>query len=106
MDKREAVAKARRFTKRVVKEFSPRQVLLFGSYLDGTYRENSDIDIAIVFDKESEPKNWLKAASRMQIICWEIDGTKIEPHLIEPDSDPDSFAHHVMEVGKVLYQKV
>ncbi|MDR0305898.1 MAG: nucleotidyltransferase domain-containing protein [Chitinispirillales bacterium] len=105
MDKEQAIRTAERFAERVAKEFNPRQILLFGSYLDGTYRENSDIDVAVVFDKDSEPENWLKAASRMQMIRWEIKASKIEPHLMELDNGSDSFAHHVQEVGKVLYER-
>jgi len=105
MDREEAIRTAERFAERVANEFHPVQILLFGSYLDGTYRENSDIDVAIVFDKESEPENWWKAAIRMQTIRREIKARKIEPHLMEPNSDPKSFEHHVMEVGQVLYPK-
>ena len=104
MDKEQALRIAERFAERVVAEFGPRQILLFGSYIDGTYRENSDIDIAVIFDKASEPENWLKAASRMQAIRWEINDTDIEPHLMELDQDPTGFASHVRKVGKVLYQ--
>jgi predicted nucleotidyltransferase len=105
MDKEQALRIAKEFAERVAKEFNPKQILLFGSYLDGTPRENSDIDIAILFDKDSEPQNWLKAASRMQAIRWEINDTDIEPHLIELNQNPNSFAQHVREVGKVLYQE-
>ncbi|MDR0305897.1 MAG: nucleotidyltransferase domain-containing protein [Chitinispirillales bacterium] len=105
MDKEQAIHTAERFAERVAKEFNPRQILLFGSYLDGTFRENSDIDVAVVFDKDSEPENWLKAASRMQTIRREIKASKIEPHLMELDNGSDSFAHHVQEVGKVLYER-
>jgi predicted nucleotidyltransferase len=105
MDKEQAVRIAEKFAERVAKEFNPKQILLFGSYLDGTYRENSDIDVAIVFDKDSEPENWLKAASRMQAIRWEINDTDIEPHLMESDCGSDDLARHVQKVGKVLYQR-
>jgi len=104
MDKEQALRIAEKFAERVAKEFNPIQILLFGSYLDGTHRKNSDIDIAIVFDKNSEPKNWLKAASRMQAIRWEINDTDIEPHLLDLDQNPCEFVNHVRKVGKVLYQ--
>jgi len=104
MDKEQALRIAEKFAEQVAKEFNPTQILLFGSYLDGTHRENSDIDIAIVFDKNSEPENWLKAAARMQAIRWEINDTDIEPHLLELDQKPDGFTNHVRKIGKVLYQ--
>ena len=105
MDKEQAVSIAQIFAQRVAKEFNPIRILLFGSYLDGTYRENSDIDVAVVFDKESEPENWLKAASRMQAIRWEINDVDIEPHLMELDDNPRCFAGSVQKKGQLLYAR-
>lgn len=105
MDKEHALNIAKVFAQRVAKEFNPKQILLFGSYLDGTYREHSDIDVAIVFDKESEPQNWLSAASRMQAIRWELDDTDIEPHLMELDDNPNRFAGYVQKNGQPLYSR-
>jgi len=106
MDKKQAIAVAEKFAERVAKEFNPRQILLFGSYLDGTYREYSDIDVAIIFDKDCEPDSWSKAGSRMYAIRREIKNTDIEPHLLRfSDDDPTDLAHRVMETGKMLYPK-
>jgi len=109
MDKKQAVRIAEKYAERVAKEFHPMQILLFGSYLEGTYNESSDIDIAIIFDKDSEPKNWLTAASRMQTIRWETKESEviepIEPHIMRVSNNPASLARHVQEVGKVLYQR-
>jgi len=107
MDREEAIAVAEKFAEKVANEFHPRQILLFGSYLRGTQQEWSDIDIAILFDKDNEPENWWKAAVRMYKIRREINNFDIEPHLWEyPEkNDPADIACQVMKTGKVLYQK-
>jgi len=87
----------------VAKEFDPKQILLFGSYLDGTPHEYSDIDIAVIFDNFSG--DWMSGEVRLQKICREIDNFDIEPHLMEIEHDPSGFVHHVQKIGKVLYQK-
>ena len=103
MDKKQALEIAEKYADIVAKEFDPKQILLFGSHLDGTPHEYSDIDIAVIFD---EYKNdWWDGAARLQAIRREIDDTDIEPHLMELEHDPSGFVHHVQKIGKVLYQK-
>jgi len=103
MDKKQALEIAEKYAEVVAKEFNPKQVLLFGSYLDGTPHEYSDIDIAVIF--ENFPGDWWDGAARLQAIRREIDDIDIEPHLMELDHDPSGFVHHVQKTGKVLYQK-
>jgi predicted nucleotidyltransferase len=51
MDKREAVERDRRYSELVIKKYNPKKIILFGTYAKGTYRNGSDIDIAIIFEK-------------------------------------------------------
>ena len=37
-------------TNRIVREFAPLQVILFGSYAYGTPTEDSDVDLLVVMD--------------------------------------------------------
>jgi predicted nucleotidyltransferase len=103
MDKKQAFEIAEKYAKVVAKEFNPKQILLFGSYLNGTPHEYSDIDIAVIFDSFSG--DWMSGEVRLQTICREIKNFDIEPHLMELEHDPSGFAHHVQKIGKVLYQK-
>jgi predicted nucleotidyltransferase len=48
MDKEQALQIAEQYAEIVAKEFNPKQILLFGSHLNGTPHEYSDIDIAVV----------------------------------------------------------
>ncbi|MCL2688857.1 MAG: nucleotidyltransferase domain-containing protein [Chitinispirillia bacterium] len=104
MDKKQAFEIAKKYAGIVAKEFNPKQVLLFGSYFDGTPHEYSDIDIAVIFDEYKD--NWWDGAARLQSISREIDVYNIEPHLMELEHDPSGFVHHVQKTGKVLYQKI
>ncbi|GBU20302.1 hypothetical protein R80B4_00178 [Fibrobacteres bacterium R8-0-B4] len=104
MDKEEALEIAEKYAELVAKEFNPKQILLFGSYLNGTPHEYSDIDIAVVCDKYEGPGDWLDGAARLTSLVWDVD-TSIEPHLLELDDDPWGFAHKVQATGKVLYPK-
>ena len=104
MDKKQAVEIAQKYADVVTKEFSPKQILLFGSYLYGTPHEWSDIDVAVIYDKYTGPGTWWDGASRLSSLCWDVD-TTIEPHLMELDDDPWGLAHKVQKIGKVLYPK-
>ena len=41
---------ANNYTSAVTQFYNPKQIILFGSYVNGTPHEDSDIDIAVVFD--------------------------------------------------------
>lgn len=103
MDKKQALEIAKKYAEVVAKEFDPKEVLLFGSYLDGTPHEYSDIDIAVIFDEYKDNDLW-SATSRMYNICRDVN-MYIEPHLMELKHDESGFAHHVQKIGKILYQK-
>ncbi|MDY6830269.1 MAG: nucleotidyltransferase domain-containing protein [Thermodesulfobacteriota bacterium] len=56
MDKKQApqaVAEYARFIRKTTP--SVRHICLFGSYAKGTYIKNSDIDLAIIFDRLPDP---------------------------------------------------
>lgn len=50
MDKNEAIKMAKRFVEAVDRKYKVEKAILFGSYAKGTYHEDSDIDLALVFD--------------------------------------------------------
>ncbi|MDR0307283.1 MAG: nucleotidyltransferase domain-containing protein [Chitinispirillales bacterium] len=105
MDKKEAFRIAKKYVEVVVQEFNPKQIVLFGSYNDGTPHEWSDIDIAVIYDKYPGPGTWWDGAARLTSLCRKVNAV-IEPHLMELDDDPWGFAHKVQKTGKVLYSKI
>jgi len=91
---------ANQYAETVKNALSPDKIILFGSYVNGTPHEWSDIDIAVIMNNfEGE---WLKTASLLgklnRNIC--ID---IEPHLLDETHDPSGFVEHVIKTGEVIY---
>ncbi len=74
-----------------------KKVFIFGSYAKGTYGENSDMDIAIVFERVPD-------AFEMQVELMKLRrkfDTRIEPHPIrEADfNSSNPFAREVLSSG-------
>ena len=101
LDKATVVATANRYAGEVVKKYNPLAVVLFGSYVNGTPHEDSDIDIAVVFN--GSEGDWLSTAKDLWRISSRISYS-IEPHLLDTSDDQSGFAHHVLHTGDVIYQ--
>lgn len=54
MDKKQAINIARKYKELVVEKLPVKAIYLYGSYSKGNYREDSDIDIAVVVDQLSD----------------------------------------------------
>lgn len=102
MDKREAIEKAKLYASTVIKEFSPNQIILFGSYAKGVEREYSDIDIAVIVDEIKG--NYLDNISKLYRLRRKID-SRIEPHIFEAYKDDSGMLYEVLASGEVLYSK-
>lgn len=50
MDKEQAIALAKRYKEMVAEKLPLKAIYLYGSYSKGNYREDSDIDIAVVVE--------------------------------------------------------
>ncbi len=96
MDKIEALNYAKEYSKRVKERFEPSKVMMFGSYVNGTPNEDSDIDIAVIFDKFNG--NRLKASSELWRMTYGVN-TIIEPILLDISADQSGFAGEVLKYG-------
>lgn len=76
MDKSEALTIAKRYAQAIKLNFDCKKVILFGSYAKGNFNEQSDIDIAVVFNEYS---NGLDIQLKLMQIRRKID-SRIEPH--------------------------
>ncbi|MBU2542895.1 nucleotidyltransferase domain-containing protein [Patescibacteria group bacterium] len=76
MSKSEAIKIVKKYAKELKKNnFSFSQIFLFGSYAKGSYKKDSDIDVAVVSDQVKKFNNiFLLRRMRRQI------DTRIEPH--------------------------
>ena len=101
LDKKSVRQVAQKYADKVLNEFNPNKIILFGSYVNGTPREWSDIDIAVIIN--GFQGEWLDAASRLYGLTWDFDEI-IEPHLLDETHDPSGFVEHVIKTGEVIYQ--
>ena len=89
----------------IVREFSPLQVILFGSYAYGTPKEDSDVDLLVVMDiPESETRR--QAGEILQRIPYRfpMDLLVRSPEEIAyRTSYNDWFLREITEKGEVLY---
>lgn len=99
MDKKSALNLANKYAKEVRKELNPEQIVLYGSYASNTYNENSDIDIAVIYNDLNE--NFLDISS----LLWKLTrnvSTLIEPVLLDQTKDKSGFVDEVIRQGKVI----
>jgi uncharacterized protein len=77
-------------------------VILYGSYARGEERENSDIDIAVVFDELQN--DYLETAAKLVSLCRKVD-VVIEPKLIIKKDNQSGFLESILKYGKIIYNK-
>ena len=107
LDKESVREIARKYSNEVRKIFNPTRIILFGSYINGTSHELSDIDIAVLVN-DVKGEDWYNAC----ILLWRArrnagqidDFIDIEPHLLDENYDPSGFVEHVIKTGEVIYQ--
>ena len=84
----------------VRKSLNPAYIILFGSYVNGTPHEWSDIDIAVIVNDFAG--DWLDTASLLCRLSRNVN-IDIEPHLMDEQHDPSGFLEHIKKTGEVIY---
>lgn len=93
-------------TRRLIEEFSPRKIILFGSHAWGTPHRDSDIDLLVIVEQdEFRPTQRASRAYRclrglalpVEVIVSTIN--EIQQNL----QIPSSLTRKILEKGKVLY---
>ena len=100
MDRTTALKSAVTYAEEVCKVFRPHSIILFGSHVAGNATEDSDIDIAVIFDGYTG--DWLKDSA----LLWKLTrnvSTVIEPILLDRKQDPSGFVEEVFRTGEILY---
>jgi uncharacterized protein len=100
MDKSKALEKVFEYTTLVCQSMKPQKVVLYGSYAKGNWREESDIDIAIVVD--TIEGDFLDAEALLYRLRRNIDD-KIEPVLLEEKCDESGFLNEILKYGQIIY---
>lgn len=101
MDTREVRRRVEEYARAVAREFPDCDVVLFGSYVTGQPREDSDIDVAVVVPEIKG--DFLTMAARLHHLRNDIDPT-IEPHLLSRRHDESGFLQEVERTGEVIYR--
>lgn len=88
------------YSKKILSIYDVRYIVLFGSYQRGNFREDSDIDIAIIVDKFSD--DFLEDQTNLFRLTRGID-SRIEPVLLSLTEDQSGFVESIVKNGKILY---
>lgn len=102
LDKTTVINTARQYADVVAKEFSPTAIVLYGSYAKGTANEDSDIDVAVIFNGFTG--DWLKTSSKLWHLTENIS-YDIEPVLLDSTQDKSGFVQNIYKTGQIIYQK-
>ena len=101
LDKREVKEIAIKYTNKVRQFYQPKQIIIFGSYINGTPHTESDIDIAVIFEKVEG--DWLETWGRL-IGLREGISYNIETHMLDETCNRTGFLDHIRKTGEIVYQ--
>ena len=95
-------------TRRLVEEFDPEQIILFGSQAWGTPGEDSDVDLYVIVSESAE-KPWRRMVRAEKCIGGVMFATDI---LVKTRAEAEAYkdvraslAHKVFTEGRVLYER-
>jgi len=101
LDKATARQIAESYASRVREEYNPKLVIMFGSYVRGNAHDESDIDIAVIFDKA--PGEFLDTWKHLLKLRRGLS-FDIETHLLDEAMSKCGFLDHIRSTGEVLYE--
>ncbi|NMA62379.1 MAG: nucleotidyltransferase domain-containing protein [Firmicutes bacterium] len=100
MDKQSVIALAHEYSKLVIQHFPVEQILLYGSFVNGTAGPYSDIDIAVIV--EELEGDYLEKQSELYRLRRSVD-LRIEPILFVGWQDDSGFLQEIKATGKIVY---
>lgn len=92
--------KVEHYAQLVTQVLHPKMIVVYGSYVKGTAREESDIDIAVIYDK-GDGEYW-ETFHKLYQLRRGIDN-RIEPVLLEYGNNASGFYEEVLQHGLVIY---
>ena len=96
MDREQIIRIVSDYARQVRSIINPIDIILFGSHVRGGATADSDIDVAVVFDKFEG--DWRQTVQKLHELTISVD-TRIEPILLESRNDPSGFVKTVRHVG-------
>jgi len=95
-------------TKRIVSNYRPEKIILFGSYAYGVPTEESDLDLLVVVKKSEQPR--YRRAREIRKHLWGITDTPkdilvyTQGEIDDWKAVEEAFITSVMKKGRVLYE--
>lgn len=96
MDKKEAIDKVIQYSHLLKDHFQIEKVYLFGSYARNSFREDSDLDVAIIVNRVEG--DYFDVNPLLWKLRRQIDD-RIEPILIEREHDDAGFLNEIKKYG-------
>ncbi len=95
----------REVAERIVQEFQPERIILFGSYASGTPTPDSDVDLLVIVPFEGKaPRKSLEILNKVDP-KFSVDIVVRTPEQVQQRLTwNDFFLRDIMEKGKVLYE--
>jgi len=100
MDNAEVLKIATEFSRKAKKYFTFNKAVLFGSYVYGKPRTDSDFDIAFFVDDLNENIDYLSLLAALNKLAQKID-SRIEPHILD-EADESGFGNFVNKNGQEI----
>ena len=101
MDKRKIRTIAENYTNKIRQVYNPKQIIIFGSYINGSPHADSDIDIAVIFD--SIDGDWLETWGNL-IGLREGISYDIETHMLDETCNQSGFLDHIRKTGEIVFE--
>ena len=90
---------------RIVKQFQPNKIILFGSYAYGQPTEDSDVDMLIIMPFEGRGAHKSAEIATVTHPRFAVDLLVRTPEQVKTRLDSgDFFIREIIENGKVLYE--
>ena len=104
MDKKDAITLVQQYAAAIHSKFDFNRIILFGSYAKGNFHEDSDIDIAVIFDDYS---NRLDMQLELMRLRRKID-SRIEPHPFRESEFVSSnpLVYEILKHGQEIKQQL
>lgn len=94
--------------RRIVSVINPVKIILFGSYVYGKHKEDSDLDILVIIEDDKRPryKRVVPINLALSDIIYPIDVFVYTLREVEEWADvPQSFITTIINKGRVIYEK-
>lgn len=93
------VAKAKQYASIVRRTMPVKRIVLYGSYAKNSENSSSDIDIAVIVDKFNG--DYLELSAKLFELVQKVD-VRIEPILLNENSDASGFIESILKYGKEI----